>query len=792
MKMNKRFLFVFQIAIGFLVMFSCSKDPVEPPPPPTVENVNKFLESLPSWEEFSPLEQPQGPDSIGPTQNLPPETVDVKEYDEDGNVIIIPDVTFECSSTPYLLKDNPEQIVMYSPDVELLWPGALIQGKSYRDGIGSLLGLTIRERTPIKVSIPSLANDDNFRLVEHPDQAEVAQAIGSMIGNATAEGLSTPSTITFKMETYHSEQEFALSVGLSGRYLGFQASATGDFSRNASETTITAHFYQKMFEVVVAPPQTPGAFFSDEFTEEKLQEQVNLGRIGPDNIPVYVSNVVYGRMMMFSFTSSASETDIRATLSAAYNSIGGDVGVNLSAKQRSILQEAKIAVTSLGGDAEATIAVIRSGNWAEFFTDTVPLTSAAPLSYTFRSLSDGSIAKVTEATEFNITECRQVAATPGTFGFLPVQQDALPIGTPVTTLVGDVNGDGMADMIWNHTSPTANEIYVGIANGDGTFSFSTPVSHPETAPEGWGVYTSLAGDVNGDHMTDLVWNHTGTDNRTYIGLSNGDGTFTFTQDIVHPVHVWTPYETYMGDVNGDGFDDILWNALTNGGNRVYVGLSDGDSTFQLTATYQDHDAGGYWTGYETYLADVTGDGADDIIWNVLVNTINRTYMGINFSNGNFQLPSHTDISAADWSGAGTNIGDVNGDGMADLVWDLTNSSNKRIYVGLSDGTGHYTPLPFQEASNFGDNPFESYLGDINGDGRADLIWNDRSTANIIIVGLGNTDGTFDFSRVSQTHPEVADWQQYVMYLADVNGDNIDDVIWNHPAATNSIYVGLAR
>ncbi len=756
MKIDNRFLFALGIALMFQLLLSCSKNTVEPPSS-TVNNVDEFLEDLPSWSEFSPLELSQGPDSTGPTERLPDETVDVKEYDEDGNVIIIPDVTYMCTSTPYTLKDNPEQIVMYSPDVELLWPGALIQGKSYKDGLGSLLGLIIRERTSIKVSIPSLANNDNFREVANPDQAEVSQAIGSMIGNATAQGLSTPSTITFKMESFYSEQEYALSVGLSGRYLGFSASATGDFSRNASETTITAHFYQKMFEVVVAPPQTPGAFFSEAFTEEKLQEQVNLGRIGADNIPVYVSNVVYGRMMMFSFTSSASETDIRATLSAAYNSIGGDVNANLSAKQRSILSEAKIAVTSLGGDAEATIAVIRSGNWADYFTDNVPLTSAAPLSYTYRSLTDGSIAKVTETTEFNITECTAVAATPGSFGFLPVQEEGLPISTPVKTLVGDVNGDGMADMIWNHTGPSGNEIYVGFANGDGTFSSTSPVSHPEQAPEGWGLYKTLAGDVNGDNMTDLIWNYIDGQNRTYIGLSNGDGTFSFPPDILNFYSSWSLYDTFMGDVNGDGYDDILWNITESGIlNRTYVALSNGVDSFLVSPNWQDH-AGTGWGPYDAFVADITGDGADDIIWNAATSTHNRTYTGINFSNGVFQLPSFQDHNPGDWSNLRTNLGDVNGDGMADLVWDLTTpSENNHIYVGLSNGSGRYTQLPIQINSLAGANTFESALADINGDGRADLIWNDRTTTNLTVVGLGSSNGTFDFSRVEQTHPETAD------------------------------------
>jgi hypothetical protein len=81
-----------------------------------------------------------------------------------------------------------------------------------------------------------------------------------MIGGATASGLATPSSISFKMETYHSEKQSALQMGLSGNYLGFEGSASGSIDKKQSETTVTAQFYQKMFEVVVEAPQSPVIF----------------------------------------------------------------------------------------------------------------------------------------------------------------------------------------------------------------------------------------------------------------------------------------------------------------------------------------------------------------------------------------------------------------------------------------------------------------------------------------------------------------------------------------------------
>jgi hypothetical protein len=360
-------------------------------------DVGGYLQGLPSWSEFSPPLENADPTPAGPTRTS---SEQVQKAVDDGYV----SQQYFCKTTPMSMTSTPEKIVMFSPDRELLWPGALIQGKSHRDGLGSLTGLPVRERAPLKVSIPSFATADNFRVVEAPDQATVNAAIGDMVASATASGLSAPSSIDFTMRDYKSDQSFALQAGLSGKYLGFSGSASGSVDTAANERTVMVHFVEKMFEVVVEPPQTPGSVFSEAFTPAKLDEQVRLGRIGPTNLPVYVSNVVYGRMMAFTFTSTASLTQIKAALTAAYKG-AATVDFKLDSRYEKTLSEAKIAITSIGGPSTATVGMIASGNWHDYFAQQAALTSAYPISYTFRNLGDGSIAKVSEATSYNVKEC---------------------------------------------------------------------------------------------------------------------------------------------------------------------------------------------------------------------------------------------------------------------------------------------------------------------------------------------------------------------------------------------------
>jgi hypothetical protein len=754
--------------------------------------VNEYLLALPSWSAFSPSEPDQAPTATGATVTLPDDTLDVVAIGDTGQVTVIPDVVYACTETPYNLRENPQQIVMYSPDVEILWPGSLIQGRSHRDGLGALLGLTIAERTPIRVSIPSLPTGGNFREVTTPDQATVGAAIGEMLGDATAQGLATPSTITFQQTVSYSEQQLALAIGISGRYLGFSASASANFDRKASETTITAQFYQKMFEVVLAPPQTPASFFSADFTREKLDQQIALGKLGPDNIPVYVSNVVYGRMMMFSLTSTASETEIRGTLQAAYNAIAGEVSTSLSAKQKTILQESQISVTSLGGDAEATIAVIRSGDWSQYFTNVAPLSSAAPLSYTFRNLADGSIAGVTETTEYNLKTCAARASTPGAFNFLALQSATLGIPTPVRTLVGDVNGDGRQDLIWNHAG-ASNQVQVGFGNPDGTLTIAAASSHPESPSEGWANYVPVVGDFNGDGDSDMAWTYLASGpngNRTYLGLSNGDGTFGFPSVRLQAGN-WPGYRALVGDVTNDGNDDLIWNVL-GATNRVYSGVSNGVSSFTLVGP-QDHPSGG-WTPYTAFVGDVDGNQRADIIWRSGL----RSYFARSNGDGTFLLPA-TPLDNTRPLGTLTRyvhqVGDVDGDGRTDVIWvDTTANSVNTVAVGLANATG--TGLTFPAPADAGFNSAVALrvrIGDVNADGQVDLVWNSTGATNRVYASLGKTDGTFDFSPQNQLHPATGiDWDQFTMLVADVNGDGRSDVIWNHPAATNRVYVAIGK
>lgn len=753
-----------------------------------VGETNEFFASLPGWDDFAS----NGPDEpaavTGEAVELGATEVEVAEIREDGTVAPPENIRYVCRETPYRITTNPDEIVMFSPDESILWPGAFIQGNSYDDdsGLGAFAPLTIDERAPIDVVIKELPSEDSARRVEMPSLASVTQAVRGMIGNATRDTLDTPSSISFSQETYHSESAWALSVRASGRYLGFEAQAEGDLSRRVSETTVTAKFVQKMYTVSVPPPSSPAGWFNQNFTRERLQFYADQGLMNANNVPVYLAEIVYGRMMMVSVTSSASEEDIRGSIRASYNTIGGGASGSVTAKQEKILETAKISIVSVGGPAEATQDMIRENNLGAYFTRSAQLSTAVPLSFIFRTL-DGRIAKVTEATEYTIRECTPVGASGEPFEFKAEEIATESIATPARTVVGDFDGDGADDIAFCHTGALLNETVVAIANGNGTFSYRSKVTNPQAPSEGWSTFEPFVGDFDGDGRDDIAWNSTEATNVTYVGLSDGNGGFAFGERQQHPASGWSSYRVFVGDVGGDGIDDLIFNTLISP-NRTYVFRGQQSGAFEFLP-FQDR--GSTWSPYRTYVGDVNADGRMDIIFNAATSTGNGIHYGFGNAEGRFTDRPYTARSSNGWQNYTALVGNVGGGAGDDLVWVAPIVADIPVHLSYGSGSG-WTPGPLAFTGELqGPRPLESRLADVDGDGRKDLVLIGRDGTKLTLdVGLATEGSNFLFVTVPMEHPTAVPWEQYTMLVGDFDGDGRDDMLWSLPAVTSRIFVAL--
>lgn len=781
-------------ALLLLALFAACSDEGSTGPGGTSGDVDTYLRTLPSWTAFSP-----------PVQDVPPAPVDGPAFSRDtvpvdstptntlGSYTIRQNVIYACENVPYSATKTPQQLVMYSPNPAYLWPGAFIQGKSHRDGAGALLPLTIEERTPINVSIPILPTGQNYRTVTPVNQAKVAAAIGEMIGNATADNLNTGSTSYFKVETFHSEEEFALGIGLSGRYLGWKARTQANTSTKGSQNVVSVQFSQRMYDAVVAPPQTPSGFFSPEFTEAKLQEQVNLKRIGPDNLPVYVSKVTYGRMMMFTMKSSASVSEMKGLIQASYSALGNGASATLTAKQKNILNQSEIEIFSMGGADSATAAMIRSGDWRSYFTVSAPLSTAVPLSYELTNLGDGSTASVGETTNYTVRTCTELSQVPGQLQFLAGQSIAAPVTAPYEVKLADVNGDQRQDLIWNHRSPSANQVAVALAGANGVFGSPNASSNTQPAPaEGWSNYDLAVGDVTGDGRADLVWNYRGSaGNKVYVARSQSGGGFTFDAPATLSTTNFASYKLFVADVTADGAADLVWNALT-ASNATYVGTSNKDGTFTLAGPHTHSLTG--WTTYQMFTADLNKDGRQDLIWSNIpgADQPNRTYTALAQAAGGFQFLGAKDHSAGCcWKTYRPLVADFDGDQVGDIYWNRLSPASVYIHRFRGNNAGGWTQLAGGSMGTATLN-YAPATGDLNGDGRADMIWTSLGTSVAKVrVGLSDQGGMPIPSSVEQTHPATASFNLAKQFVGRVDSDARDDIVFVIPEATTEVYVGVA-
>ena len=355
------------------------------PAGPSTANVNEYLVNLPTWEEFS---EPK-PSSDEPTGNTYDDTYTI------GTQI------YDCTSTEYSLTENPEKATIFNPDAEIMWLGSLLQGTGYRDGLGSLAELPIRQRAPMKIFI-DLLGEGVSKTVVSPDPATVGEAIGELVQQAQDAGHQAGGNIFFNEEVTHSLKQATLDLGISARFMGNDVTTQLEYESTAEENTLTAYFVQEMFTTSVVLPQTPGAFFNENFTSDLLQQQVDRGRIGPNNLPTYISSIVWGRMLMLTMTSTYSEEEMRTALTASREAIGSGSIDNTS---RTVLANSEIRVATVGGVDDGVLDLIVTGQLEDYFAVDAPLESARPLSYTVRNLADNTIAKVSETTVYNIQEC---------------------------------------------------------------------------------------------------------------------------------------------------------------------------------------------------------------------------------------------------------------------------------------------------------------------------------------------------------------------------------------------------
>ncbi len=251
----------------------------------------------------------------------------------------------------------------------------------------------------------------------------------------------------------------------------------------------------------------------------------------------------------------------------------------------------------------------------------------------------------------------------------------------------------------------------------------------------------------------------------------------------------TPQSVAIGDLNGDGKPDLVvgnyFSSNSDSSAPVGVLLGNGDGTFQPAVNYE---SGGEQI-YTVAIADVNGDGKPDIIVGACAAAGNSCgsadgLVSVLLGNGNGTFQPAVTYSTGAQRFGNLTVGDVNGDGIPDII--ATN------YFGESNGDGAVSVLlgigngTFQAAMNFDAGAPQTNavaIGDVNGDGKPDLVA--VSYTGVVSVLFGNGNGTF---QAAVTYPAGGSGTSWVS-IADVNGDGHPDIILANLSGTIGVLLG---
>ncbi len=356
---------------------------------------------------------------------------------------------------------------------------------------------------------------------------------------------------------------------------------------------------------------------------------------------------------------------------------------------------------------------------------------------------------------------------------------AVAIGEGGFLAVGDLNGDGYPEVVLSPADADGPLGGIQVFLNENGASFKPGAYYPNFTPT-----IAALGDLNHDHKLDMVAvqvneNQFESASPVHTLLGNGDGTFRTGSSFQT---TFVPSSITIADVTGDNVPDISFLMdywfLTDG-TFLQVFPGNGDGTVKNPTTF---DLGAYGVGYPIVgatLVDLKNDGKLD----VLMPDFPGYGISVNDGKGNFRAPRMNVAQPNRGQYWSLTSADFNKDGKADVAVLSAGSCTAPAAVVVYPGTGkgYFGPARSYNV------PARSYssgvngalaVGDVNGDGKLDLVVAGGSTCSKqpadVSVLLGNGDGTFQPAINSQ----VLNNPQGPVFaaLADVNGDGKLDLV----------------
>lgn len=298
----------------------------------------------------------------------------------------------------------------------------------------------------------------------------------------------------------------------------------------------------------------------------------------------------------------------------------------------------------------------------------------------------------------------------------------------------------------------------------GSISFSAATNFATAA----GPNHAALGDFDGNGVQDLVTANSSGNVSVLLGA--GGATFGTHTDFSMGTD---PRSVVVGDFNGDARQDVAAAGFGQEWNYIRLGTGLTSPLTSMLGTIAVYDTG--VKPSSVVAADFNGDGKLDLVTaNTATSTTTDNSVSIRLGAGDgtfgtgwptkFAMTSQPMFVVA---------GDLNGDGKQDVV--TADYGSSKVSIRLGDGTGSFGPVT---SISVGTNPRSLALSDLNADGKLDLVVTNYGSGNVSIL-VGN--GTGGFS--APTNFPAGSGPDSVA-VGDFNGDGSKDLAVANSGSNN--------
>jgi gliding motility-associated-like protein len=340
--------------------------------------------------------------------------------------------------------------------------------------------------------------------------------------------------------------------------------------------------------------------------------------------------------------------------------------------------------------------------------------------------------------------------------------------TPNSVAIGDLDGDSKPDLAITNSGSASVSIFLNTSTSGAitTSSFSGKVDFATGT-----IPNSVAiGDLDGDSKPDLAVANSGSASVSVFLNTSTSGSIAFATQANFTTGT-TPFSVAIGDLDGDGKPDL---AVANSGSNTVSVLRNTSTSGSITfASKVDFTTG--TTPNSVAIGDIDGNGKSELAV-INAGSASISVLRNTSTSGTISFATKVDFQTGSQNPVGVAIGDLDGDGKSDIVV-ANNSGNKiSIFLNASSSGVAFTATSFvaQPILTTLLGPTSIAIGDLDGDGKPDLAVTNSSVNSISVWRNISTSGSISFATRADFLTAVGTRTTSIA-IGDLDGDGKPDL-----------------